>query len=614
MIALIAGLYWALLAWTTSPQAQSQIKLSYPAIAFIEQARERFLASLIGYSADATGLVAGLSIGERDMVSDELAEAMKTLSLTHLIAVSGANLAIVMGLVYLVVGAMGLSRGARLAAALSLMVLYVLLVGPESSVIRAAVMATFVSIGLWIGRGSAPINGLAIAILVLLVLDPALSVDFGFALSALATAGLLILSPAIYLSLSTKMPKWLAVGLAATFSAQLYTLPVLLLLQPSIPIYSVIANLVVEPTVAPITIIGMATVLLATWLPPLAALASYLASIPAQWIVLVAHSLHDLPLARISFIPGPLGVATIAVLTAALTLRLTAKQALLRAASTLVLATLMALSAGWVVRDYARQATFSGDWEVIACDVGQGDAMLIRGEQVALVDTGNDPQALASCLDAASVDRIDLLVLTHFDLDHVGAASSIAERVVGPVMVTGFRDDRPVVETINRTFGSERIVVGAAGLSGSLGGASWSVLAPSQGARDAQDSNDASLVMLFELGPYAVLALGDLGEVGQIRLLRQQSVLLNQLANTSLIVKVAHHGSADQSEELMRILRPEVAVFSVGQNAYGHPTKSAIAMAEAVGAKILRTDEVGSIAFGAHDEGLGYRVAGKLTT
>jgi len=115
---------------------------------------------------------------------------------------------------------------------------YVLVVGPESSVLRAATMATFVAIGLWLGRGTKPIISLAWAVIFLLAIDPGLATDFGFALSALATVGLLTMAVPIYNWLCRFMPKLIAIGIAASFSAQLATTPVLLMLQPSIPVYS----------------------------------------------------------------------------------------------------------------------------------------------------------------------------------------------------------------------------------------------------------------------------------------------------------------------------------------------------------------------------------------
>ena len=144
MIYLIAGCYWLIL-WLFAPEgAESRLKLNYPEISFIEFVRGRFIELLSGVSEDAAGLVAGLTIGERGAISEELAQQMKALSLTHLVAVSGANLAIVMGVVYLITAKLGLSRNLRFSSALLVMAGYVLLVGPESSVIRAATMAVFV--------------------------------------------------------------------------------------------------------------------------------------------------------------------------------------------------------------------------------------------------------------------------------------------------------------------------------------------------------------------------------------------------------------------------------------------------------------------------------------
>ena len=612
MISAIAAFFWLLTALSAPENASSEIKENYPEIGFITAAREAFLASIQGISPDANGLVAGLTIGVRDMVSPELADQMKTLSLTHLVAVSGANLAIVMGVVYLAAAALAVPRTPRFVLALCIMALYVLLVGPESSVIRAAVMATFVALGLWLGRGSAPLSGLAIAVIVLLAIDPALAVDFGFALSALATAGLLILAPALFERFETRMHRWLAAGLAATVSAQLYTLPVLLLLQPSIPIYSVLANLIVEPAVAPITVLGIISVLVASILPAFAAVISYLASIPAQWIVVVANSLADLPLARVSFLPGLAGVAVVAVIAGLATLLLTGHK-VYRPQLVMALLLILSMSAGWIVRDYLRQQSFAGSWQVLACDVGQGDALLIRSEAVMLIDTGNDPERLQDCLHRAGVAKIDLLVLTHFDLDHVGAADTIADLVTGSVLVTSFRDDRPVVDRILAAYGPERLVTGYAGQAGQLGGLNWRILSPSQSAVEAEDSNDASLVVMVQLADIAVLGLGDLGESGQLRLMRNNAALLTELGRERLILKVAHHGSKDQSAKLFSLLRPDIALFSVGENTYGHPTSHALMLANTSGSQILRTDKSGSIAIDFASGELKYSVAGKLS-
>ena len=614
MIYLIAGGYWFLL-WLFAPSGStSALKLSYPEILFIEDVRERFLQLLTGVSSDAAGLVAGLTIGERGAISDELAHQMKQLSLTHLVAVSGANLAIVMGVVYLIAARLGVSRNLRFVFAMLVMACYVLLVGPESSVIRAATMAVFVMVGLWLGRGTNPLAALSLAIVFLLTIDPGLAVDVGFGLSALATAGLLLMAPKLYLALEPRMPKVLAIGVAATVSAQLYTLPIILYLQPSLPLYSVLANLLVEPLVAPITILGLLAVL-TVWLAPLSSVISYVASIGSNWIVVVATWLSPLPLVRIHFIDGPVGVMLACGFVIALTLRLLSNRALLKSTATLSIAGLVVVAGSWIASDLLRSQVFAEGWEVFFCDVGQGDAALVSsGDEVMIIDLGPEPKDLESCLRAAKVSKLDLAVLSHFDSDHVGGVAALGAVTVKQLMISGFRDDRPLVELV-KAVATEKgleMTIGFEGLSGHLGEFRWQVLAPTATAYEATDSNDASLVLLLESEHYAVLFLGDLGQQGQERLMKKYPALLRGLAAKTLVTKVAHHGSADQSRDFYELIDSEQLVFSVGKNKYGHPTDSAMRLAWLSGAKVLRTDLLGHIAV-HYRKGLHYSYSGKLT-
>jgi len=175
---------------------------------------------------------------------------MRRVALTHLVAVSGANCAIVLASVYFGLGLLKVRREHRFVAALISLVLYILVVGFDPSVLRAGFMAATVILAMWLGRGVAPIRALALSMIILLSFDPWLAIDFAFALSVFSTLGILVLAPAIYQRLST-IPKPLAVGLAVSFSAQLYCIPVMLMLQPELPIFGVIANILAEPMVAP---------------------------------------------------------------------------------------------------------------------------------------------------------------------------------------------------------------------------------------------------------------------------------------------------------------------------------------------------------------------------
>jgi competence protein ComEC len=169
-----------------------------------------------------------------------------------------------------------------------------------------------------------------------------------------------------------------------------------------------------------------------------------------------------------------------------------------------------------------------------------------------------------------------------------------------------------VVHSVLKSRGVE-VQIGRAGLAGSLGGYSWKILQPSFDASEASDSNDASLVTAIWNEQNGILALGDLGTAGQLRLMRNSMPDLSILRQKRLILKVAHHGSADQSEELMNYLRADIAIFSVGQNDYGHPTQRALDLAVGSGAQVLRTDIHGPLALHLTADLRIYR-GGKLST
>ncbi|WP_374699896.1 ComEC/Rec2 family competence protein [Microbacterium sp. B24] len=203
------------------------------------------------------------------------------------------------------------------------------------------------------------------------------------------------------------------------------------------------------------------------------------------------------------------------------------------------------------------------------------------------MDTGPDPRALTACLETLGVERVDLLVLTHFDHDHDGGTSAVAGRVDtvlhGP---TAAPDDERTLTRL-RDAGA-RLVRADAGMTGTLGDARWRVLWPQP---RTEAGNDGSVVLDIA-GPSVppMLMLGDLSAEGQRRLMATAS-----LRPTYAVVKVSHHGSADQEPRLYRRVRATVALISVGANTYGHPRSETLAMLASVGARLARTDLEGLI-------------------
>ena len=617
MIPFLAGLTWIFLWVTAEEGLESSLKLSFPKFEAVEELRAKFLFNLSGVTQDSAGLVGGLAIGERGLISESLAENMKELSLTHLVAVSGANLAIIAAAVFLTASMLGFGRSWRFILSYLAIACYIVLVGPESSVLRAGAMAAFVLAGWWLGRKVNPLTPLSWAVLLLLLIDPGLAVDIGFALSAFATLGLLVLAGRLHERLEPRIGTWLSIGVSASIAAQLYTLPVLLILQPSIPLYSVVANLAVELVVAPVTVLGILAVLASAIFPPLAKFLSLIASFGTWWIEVVANHLSQLPLTRVPMLPGPIGVWFTVLLVLGLTMLAISTHPPLRLLG-VIFVSVFVIPIAWVATDLNRQTSFHQGWEVVNCDVGQGDALLLRSQgQIALIDVGREDQPIDNCLKSLGIVRLDLLVLTHFDADHVGGiAGAMRNRTAGLVLISGFKDDRPLVSLVSEVLATsaDSVQIGHRGMTGDLGGVRWSVLSPTSNATEAEDSNDASVVMTFDFQEFSVLALGDLGEPGQQRLLRHSWPQLWVLREKPLVLKVAHHGSMDQSEQLHELIQPDVAIFSVGQgNDYGHPSAKTLSLVYGLGAKVLRSDSQGPISIRLEGGGLVASSGGKLS-
>lgn len=556
-----------------------------------------------GLTQDARALVLGLSIGDDSQISSALKSDLKVISLTHLTAVSGANCAIVIAGSYFLLVVLGLrSRGRFIGGALALLG-YIAIVGPQPSVLRSGVMALIVMAALALGRGVSAVVALALSVVLLLVADPWLSQDLGFALSVFATAGLLLISPALHRKLRPHMFSWLAAGISVSVAAQIMCFPILLQLQDGFASYSVLANLLVEPVVAPVTILGILATVTALVCPPATAALTFTASFGTQWIIWVTDWLVDFPGSTLAWPSGLVGTGLAILLSVTFFVAFRSKNAWAQRLAQVSLAIGLTCAVAAVASSTYRVAVWpSSGWQVVSCDVGQGDATVLQSSgHFAVIDVGREPKKISTCLKRLRIHRIDLLVLTHYDLDHVGGLDGVlSNRVVDRILVSGFQDDRPgAAISMRKVKGSgAQVIVAETGLSGYLNNVHWRVLSPHRGAPEAEDSNDGSVTMLFSFSGFTLIALADLGEKGQMRLAEEWNQWHPEVDESKpLVLKVAHHGSADTFPEFIEALRPSVALISVGKNnGYGHPTKRALDSLVSVGSRVLRTDLSGSIA------------------
>ena len=512
---------------------------------------------------DSGALIPGMVLGDTSLQSATFKNEMRRSGLTHLVAVSGANFAIVSTFILYLMQFIFRKIPLRLGATAVFLIAFIALVRPSPSVLRAAAMAAVLLIaqGTHRGRDSLPALGFAIAAVV--VADPWQARDPGFALSVLATAGLLIAAPRLIEKFSAVMPKPLATVIATPLAATLFCAPVIVAISGQLSLMSVVANVLAAPAVAPITIVGFVAALISPALPWLSHLLLWCVKPLAAWVAWIASVISEF-----SVVTFATGAKSFFLVASVIALGYFFNR------KVVVTGLLILIAFSWLLR-------FPGsDWQVANCDVGQGDSMVVNlGDHRAIViDTGPDPIAEDRCLHQLGVKKIELLILTHVHADHVGG-------------VDGAIRDRTVVA---QWFGNVRAGTRAT-FASDRGPVTVDVLWPQGQWADDQvsDPNNSSIAVVLRAPDFSLFAGGDMEP-------ESQSQIAGIVGRVD-IYKVCHHGSRFQDESFTRALSPTISVISVGAgNSYGHPAPQTIQALTRLGSRVLRTDLDGAIAIRAN--------------
>ena len=436
------------------------------------------------------------------------------------------------------------------------------------------------------------VRGLCVAVVGLLLVDPWLARSWGFVLSTVATAGIVLFARAWTLRLERWLPGWLAEAVAVPLAAQVVCTPVIAAISGQVSLVAVLANVLAGPAVGPATVLELLAGAVTLVSSGAGHVVAWAAAVPAAWIVAVAVHGASLPGASRPWPADASGLVALGVACAAALVLV--PPVLERRALCIALAALGTLA---VIRPIS--AAPPGDWVMAVCDVGQGDALALNAGRTTavVVDAGPDPALADHCLARLGVKRIPLLVLTHFHADHVDGLTGVLKgRHVDAIEVTRFREPTSGASMVTDIARRHHVpvTVPTVGEVQRVGQVTLRTIGPVDRAPPSSDNpNDASIVMMADIRGVRILLAGD-----------AQTEEMSDLVRTGAdlrcdVYKVAHHGSANVDPRFVAATHAYLAVISVGRkNDYGHPAATALHELTELPAAVRRTDRDGTILIG----------------
>lgn len=573
----------------------------------------RAIGDAVGrWSRRSAGIVTAIVIGDRSGLDPEVERSLQDAGTYHVIAISGGNIAILAGVVLALFRVGGVLGRAAMIAAMALLLVYGGIVGGSASVDRATFMATIYLLGRALDLRGPPFNALAIVAGLLALMNPLAVADPGFLLTFGATLAILIVTHV------TVPPGHGAIAsiaglLRASLAAEVALFPVAAAFFARVTFAGLALNFAAIPAMAVAQLAGMLVVLCA-FIAPLAAAIGYVAHVGAEALVRSSQLVDYAPLVtwRVvapSAVPITLYYAATATVVSLWYRRRTTTGSRERPAARRIRLGALAAAMGaavWILWPPAfRFRTGDGTLRVTFLDVGQGDAAFVRlpHGSALVVDTGGLPgggfdigdRVVAPLLRQQGIGRLDALVLTHGDRDHVGGAAALLREFRPRDVWEGIPVPRLLTVRQLRTAleqGRSRWTEVRRDDAMSIDGVHLTVHHPRPPDWERQETrNEDSVVFELRWRDTSFVFTGDIGAE------TEQAIAARFTPAPLRVLKVPHHGSATSSTEpFVRALAPAIAVISVGRNnTYGHPSKTVVDRYRSIGSEIFRTDRDGAI-------------------
>ena len=547
------------------------------------------------FPSDSSGFAKALLLGDRTDLDYRLNTVFKVSGIMHIIAVSGLHVTILFTLINMIC-----LKRRWLVALLGIptLVLFAAVAGFTPSVVRACIMQCLMIGAMLFNKEYDGPTELSFASLVMLLVNPLVITSVSFQLSVGCIIGIFLFQKRIYDWLSDKLQcgkgkrfagikRWIAGSVSITLSVISLTTPLSAYYFGAVSLVGILTNVLTLWAVSFIFYGIILVCLLSAAAPGLAAGCAAGVSWLIRYVLAVAQMLADLPLAAVytRSIYVILWLVFCYVLLGIFLSRKEKRPGLI--AACMAFGLILSVGASWLEPK-------TDGLRMTVLDVGQGQCILLYSDgKTYIVDCGGDydddaADIAAETLLSQGIDRIDGLILTHFDQDHAGGALNLLTRIpADAVYYPDIADESGIRQALELDYQENAVAIDE-DLQISFGNTSITVYP----AVVPDSDNDASLAILFQRENCDILITGDRSGFGE-------RLLLKEAAIPELDILVAgHHGSKNSTcDELLAATRPKIVAISVGENSYGHPAQEVLDRLEAYGCMVYRTDFQGNLIF-----------------
>lgn len=536
-------------------------------------------------------LLLGILIGERDNIQEDIIESFRTANLSHILAVSGAHTSyIILGITYLISKSKTPKRIGYIITIINLLI-FIIITGASYSVVRACIMAIVVIGAKICYRKENFFTSICISLIIILIQNPFAINDIGLKLSFMGTAGIVIFNKSITnFFIKLKIKQKIAEALSVTFSAQLMIMPITILNFNTISLTFFISNILASPLLGIIIIFGFISIFISSILNPISKVLFLILHIFLELLILVSKVTEKIPGSSILVkTPNILFAIVYYILILFFNYFFVIKQNPTRRfhKKIIKIITIKNIKNGFKVIAVVFLIMLlltrivriiNPTLKIYFIDVGQGDSTLIvtpKNKKI-LIDGGEGKtNVLFQYLLDRRINKIDYIIISHFDSDHCNGLIEIIEkmRVENIVMSKQSKESEEYKKNLE-IIKQKNIKVSSVKAEDKIiieKNLYTKILNPAE-KFEFQDLNNNAIVAKLVYKDFSMLFTGDI-EKAEENLAKKYK---NELKST--ILKVAHHGSkTSTSEEFLKYVEPQIALIGVGENnKFGHPNQITI--------------------------------------